>query len=424
MSDTGTNSFTKWSDLPKELLDLILSKMSFITILNFRAVCPSWRTAVKAYTKSSYYRQVLQVPWLLLPREQQDDKNIGFFSLQDKKVFKRMNTPQEFHNGLCLGTSHGWLVMLDEKVDPYLFNPFSLAQIPLPKLETYPEILSVSKSGESGYDLLHYDGSLECIRHIESVQDLRGYFISKAVVSSDPSHNNGNFFVLIIFELGDYLQSQLAFYRSGDSQWTRLGEINENYCDVVCHNDKFFALNYNKVETWDVLDSSPVKKNEIIADFPEKVYETRDSLINCCSTRSYLVEASGDLLLVERFIGEFVNEVGVPTQWEDKYKTLLFQVYKLDSSMKKWEEVESLGDQVLFLGANQSKCVSIRDIPVCESNSIYFTDDSWDRINEHNIRYDLGVFNMEDKSIKSYYQCHLLTEPPPFWIDPEPLSDP
>lgn len=66
-----------------------------------------------------------------------------------------------------------------------------------------------------------------------------------------------------------------------------------------------------------------------------------------------------------------------------------------------------------------------------ESNSIYFTDDYWTKSSgdhycypeqKRTWGYNLGVFHMEGGEfggIKSYYDCDLLTEPPPIWIDPK-----
>lgn len=422
MSDAITTSSSDWLDLPEEILDEILSKMSFISILNFRAVCPSWRTVVRSFISSSSYSQVHLIPWLLLPGELEDKRSIRFSTLGDQMVFKRTNTPPEFYDGLCLGTSHSWLVMLDENIDPYLFNPFSLEKIPLPKIDTYLDILCVSRSVENGYFIDYYESPYECVRHIKSVHDLRANFVSKAVVSANPSHNNGNFFVLMIFEWGNTGSAQLAFCCSGDNGWMQLGGENKSYCDVICHNDMFYALNYpDKIEIWDVHNSYPVKRTEIVAKLPQNFFDARDSLRNC-AIRSYLVEVSGDLFVVVRFIGTLLYRFG-PYLLEGRHGTLLFQVYKLDTSKKKWEEVESLGDQVYFIGANQSKSLLVQGNSSYKANSIYFTDDSWDMMYVHNMHFDIGVFHMEDKSIKSTCQFDSLNKPPPFWIDPESLID-
>lgn len=252
------------------------------------------------------------------------------------------------------------------------------------------------------------------------MHELRINFISKAVVSANPSHNNGNFFVLMILAWRKTGAAELAFCYSGDDEWMQLGGHYESYCDVICHDDMFYALNYpNKIEIWDVHNSYPTKRTSIVAKYPQKVFDTKCSL-RCCTTRNYLVEVSGDLFLVVRFVGSLLYSHGA-NELELRHETLFFQVYKLDISKKKWEEVESLGDLVYFVGGNQSKSLLVLGNSAYKANSIYFTDDSWDMMYWHKTHYDIGVYRMKDKSIERTFRFDSQNEPPPFWIDPESL---
>lgn len=410
-------------NLPEDMLHKILSKMSFISILNFRAVCSFSRTVVRSLISSSSYNQVHVVPWLLLPRKLEDKKSIRFSTYEDRMVFKHTNAPPEFYDGLCLGTSHGWLVMLEKSLDPYLFNPFSLEKILLPLIDTYPDILCVSGSVESGYDIDYYERPYACLRIIKSVHELRFNFVSKAVVSANPSHHNGKFFVLMIFKWGKTGAAQIAFCYFGDDEWMQLGGDYDSYCDVLCYDDGFYALNYlDRIEIWDVHNSYPTKRTSIVARFPENFFDTRYSLRFFCPSRSYLMEVRGDLFLVVRFIGSLLYIVE-DNELELRHETLLFEVYKLDTSKNMWEEVESLGDLVYFVGANQSKSLFVPGNSAYKANSIYFTDDSWDTMYQHKIHYDIGVFHLEDKSIERIRWIDSLNEPPPLWIDPASLID-
>lgn len=424
MSDTQTS---KWSKLPNELLEMILSKLSSINIQNFQAVCPPWRNAAKSYTSSSSYTNLQQVPWLLLPRKHEDDYDFRFFSLEDDKVIKRsrrprdLEVPQKFYNSLCLGSSQGWLVMLDENVAPYLFDPFYLTQIQLPDIDTV-EVFKFPKTDDNGFDVVPYSGSTESIMHFKSVHDLRGYIFTNAVISSNPYYGTGEFYALMIASFGND-GSQLMFFRSvGWEVWMLLGEYDDTYSDIVCYDDRFFALNYpDKVELWDTNIYTPQIHTDFVVPLPEKILQTRTLLENFHMYRTYLVKSCEDLLLVQRYIGDFLDKDG-PDHREDTYKTLTFDVFKLDFNMNKWVQVSSLGDQVLFLGGIQSTSLSNQDVPACQANSIYFADDYWARIREHNIRYDVGIFDMEDQSIKSFYQCDIgtqVTEPSPIWVDPK-----
>ncbi|KAJ6738822.1 hypothetical protein OIU74_003737 [Salix koriyanagi] len=65
------------------------------------------------------------------------------------------------------------------------------------------------------------------------------------------------------------------------------------------------------------------------------------------TSRLYLVESSGRVLLVVR----------------------------MDFEKETWVSMRSLDDQAVFMGRNHSASVLVCDLPGCEENSVYFTDD-------------------------------------------------
>ena len=100
-----------------------------------------------------------------------------------------------------------------------------------------------------------------------------------------------------------------------------------------------------------------------------------DRLHNKWNHKTYLVESSeGDLLRVIRVI-------------EDEYHyemIIKFVVYKLVDFCgdPHWAEVNSLGNDALFLGDNHSISVVASNFVGCQPNSIYFCDncdDFYDR---------------------------------------------
>ena len=87
------------------------------------------------------------------------------------------------------------------------------------------------------------------------------------------------------------------------------------------------------------------------------------------------------------------------------------------------EKVESLKDQVVFLGGNQSMSLSSHDFSECISNSIYFLDDRWFEMDVDYLYggHDFGFFNLDDEEIRQFYHYDLEKfDPPPFWITPNP----
>ncbi|KAK2994483.1 hypothetical protein RJ640_021288 [Escallonia rubra] len=183
---------------------------------------------------------------------------------------------------------------------------------------------------------------------------------------------------------------------------------------------------------WDVGASCPRKVKEIQASFPENPSQASESLRGLWTNMFYLVESLGDLLLVERYVGDFVRHDGVPVYKPDlfpgednhpsvcPYRTLRFQVYRLNFGERRWEEVKDLGDRVLFLGGNQSVFLLAGEL---SGNSIYFIDDYWSRMDESYLYggHDLGVFSLESGVIEPFYPCDSgKIEPPPIWVVPNP----
>ncbi|BFG14247.1 hypothetical protein CerSpe_005210 [Prunus speciosa] len=399
-----------WSELPPELLQLITNNLSFVNVLQFKAVCSSWKHAAT----SSH------TPWLMLPSSssRENDQNNPdsaarcFYSLEEQKVYTIKNAFQGFdHEARCVGSSHGWLVIMDSNGNPHLLNPFSRRQIQLPLILPFPRLTG--------------DLYLESLRMCAS--------IAKAVLSSDPSRDN-NFAVVVIY---DSSPSKLSFCRHGeeDSRWTLLS-VHREYCDVIFHNEQLFALaGDGSVEVWDFNNSFPIKTIDLRQPFAEigNVDIVKDFSRGIHSTQTYLVESLGEILFVGRIIENFVKhedigEGDLPQESDNicPYRTLHFYILKLNITANKWEKVESpLRNRALFLGGNQSMSVSTRDFPELEENSIYFTDDRWEEINyvEDYGGHDVGVYNIGNKIVKTLVLDQFnkwRVDPPPFWIVPNP----
>ena len=357
-----------WSDLPTDLLELIINRLSFVDILSFRDVCSSWRSIAKTHTSPLPN----QPPWLMLPTDQDQEPNFdedfedslcdSFSNLAEKKLFKLGNRTKQrpCQSRGWLGSSQGWLLYLDEKQIPYILNPF--------------------------FDV--------------SVRTVSLPFITKATLWGDPISSPNNYGVVAIY---GFVMSKVAFSKSGDSKWTDIGGARDDYCDIVCSKDYVFALSdVGSVEIWDLIDGNcfPRKIMNTNPSFPKERKEFEESLKERYSNQFYLlVNSLGEIFLVIRYIGDYVRYDG-EVVCEDEcidalvypYMTKFFHVYKMNLEEEKWERVESLGDKVLFLGGNQSISVSAIEFPGYEGNSIYFTDDCWLRMNEH---YDYGVTILE-----------------------------
>ncbi|KAG6669842.1 hypothetical protein CIPAW_01G271700 [Carya illinoinensis] len=270
----------------------------------------------------------------------------------------------------CVGSSPGWMMVLDRRGNPLLFNPFCKAKVELP---TFPRELKPSV-GET-------------------------YFVEQLRKSCR---------VVVIYGI----QSSLAFCTLEDNTWTDLGD--EGYCDIICYENQLPALAANG-------SIDRISDADHYMDFPRNKF----------FTQSYLVESLGGLWLVDRIAGYFVNSEGIAVDEFDllipedtqplvcPYRTKLFNVYELDHKQETWKKVESLGDRVIYVGGNYSKSMSIHDIEGCESNTIYFSDENWNQVDEDYMYrgHDFGTFKLTDGSFETPDYCSKF-DPPPFWILP------
>ncbi|GAV70252.1 DUF295 domain-containing protein, partial [Cephalotus follicularis] len=371
-----------------------------------------------------------EAPWLLFPPQEESKRKTicTLLNLEANRVIKFKDLPKVYANGCCVGSSHGWLVFLDEQVTPFLLNPFTQERIQLPSIANFLCISKIDKNceGEFVVDFTYRDRFGSCHLSRVETKQLRESFVHKAILSSSPKFRSNTCEVVMIYGLN----SKLAYYKSGEESWNDLDGKHAHYCDILFNKNKLYALsNGGFIEVWDFDGGVPIKRMDINLSF-EGTKEAEFLTKELYARTVYLVESCGDILLVVRYIGELVNEAGQPVYEADlytkedthplvcPYRTLKFYVHKLDFNEGKWVEVDSLGNQTLFLGGNHSLSISNSRI---KKNSIYFIDDYWMRMNEDYLYggHDMGVFSLKDQHVKPF--CTYPSEkihPPPCWIAP------
>ncbi|BAF21631.1 uncharacterized protein [Oryza sativa Japonica Group] len=132
----GTSTMAPWSDLPSDLLGLVIARLPFpADRARFRAVCRAWHSALRRHVAAPP-----QLPWIVLPEG-------TFVTVSDGGVH-RMAFPES--NTVCIGSTDGWLALHrtdnddDDSVDGarttktrhtfLLHNPFTGATVPLAEL--------------------------------------------------------------------------------------------------------------------------------------------------------------------------------------------------------------------------------------------------------------------------------------------------
>jgi hypothetical protein len=189
--DPKTESFREWDALPGDLLRSIGELLDLPCSIWFRCVCRSWRAALPG----------LPLPWLVIPDgwdRDQDMHHYTFVSLATPIGGTRSALPNLF----CVGSTAGWLALIDENLIVTLLNPLTHAQVRLPTLQCagrlYPTI------GDSFKAVIPH-------HRWESVEQYN--LIQKIAFSSNPTAEDHAVAVLCRSRLG------MAFTKTGQDNW-------------------------------------------------------------------------------------------------------------------------------------------------------------------------------------------------------------
>ncbi|KAF3453646.1 hypothetical protein FNV43_RR04087 [Rhamnella rubrinervis] len=355
----------EWSDLPTDLLGLILKKLDLFDLFRFRWVCCSWNLAVQSYMASHSYTSPPQNPWLMRLDEDDGKANISFLSQEGNKVFQVNNVFGEL--AWCFGSTKGWLVILDRTKILNLVNPLSGGKIQLPLVPKYNGLDYYPKK---------YNGRLPT----------RPY-ITKAVLLSDPTRTK-DFAIVVRYR---YI-GRLTFCKFGDNKWTEFG--GKKYHDMICHSSNgqlVVAYGNLVVEVWDFQGAFPTKVGRFRSSsrplVPPQVKTLVGTVVHSKMAKDlyfqfYLVESMGEILVLLRLAFLY-------TGTEDS-STFTFAAFKVDYSGKEFGMVYNLVGRALFISRNES--VSTTTHPQYKENSIYFTEDYYPNDNARKI----GVCNLGD----------------------------
>ncbi|KAF5204054.1 F-box protein skip23 [Thalictrum thalictroides] len=347
------------TQLPNDIIDQFGKNLNCIEdFLSFGCVCKSWYQSFQRIKKK--HPPFSPVLMLVYKEDAQNVQTFHTFSADKKHL--NLSIPHALIQGKrCLGSPFGWVVTIGLDLQIHLLNPFSRDQIPLPSQPTFPH---------------------QC-RFIKEPEDIRQMFVHKFVLSSTPSDESGQSasFVVIAIYLHDL---RLAFAKLGDEAWTSIeSPQGGGYEDAIFFNGQIYAIDWEGILCVCEIDNGSPKAIEI-ASPPD--HEGGDS------NKFYLVEMSGDLLLVERIVIEIDRE----SMLHFHYCTVYFQVFKFDFEENLWNMLLDIGDHALFIGNNTSFALSTSEFPRFKRNCIYFTDDHLETYPYNNF-CDMGFHDLAQK---------------------------
>lgn len=382
-----------WSQLPKELLHLISERLdSALYLLRFRSVCSTWRSSISNH----HHHHHLPFKFPLLSNTDSNN-NASTFSLSKRTLF--LITPPSHQ------TLRPWLIKIgqDSRGRTHLWHPLSRD----PPISLLPHVLDFNHLRVS--DL----GPEFVLGHSPPLSPNTSLYMEKVVAATWQGKQQGPDFALLTI----HVSGKLALFRSGDDRWTVIPDMPAPYDDVCIFRGRPCAVD----GTGRTVAVRPDSTVELVA---EPVFG---------GDKKLLVESNGELLLVDKYLSSdcfcSVFEDDDDDDGDDYYdgeiygvgweRAVRFDVFRLEEKEKRWVELTSLGDRVLFLGDDCAFSASASDLCVAKGNCVIFRDDSFGGVNGNAIECGMRVFHLDQGRISplsDYPGYSELFWPIPDWI--------
>ncbi|XP_077223987.1 putative F-box protein At4g22165 [Tasmannia lanceolata] len=194
----------RWSELPMDIMILILHWLSLKDQVSCAGVCIWWRKIISENPHPSS-----QQPLVLLS-ENQNSETRRFLSPYEGKVYN-LNLP-EAHGFQCCGSSGQWMIMTDQVKRYFLLHPFSRIKIQLP-----------------------YKVPLQRV-------EFKLFNIKKAMVFSPPTFSDDHKTIENCVVVALCRNRGIYSCRVGDKSWTSIGKEGCEYEDFIFYKGNLYAM--------------------------------------------------------------------------------------------------------------------------------------------------------------------------------------
>ncbi|TVU07077.1 hypothetical protein EJB05_47117, partial [Eragrostis curvula] len=411
-------------DLPPDLLSEIHCRLDFVNRLNFALGLGSVAS-----------RRILNAegPCLVLPSDDTDE-TATLFSLAGRQVAIAHAPDPAMRRHVVVGSSGGWLVTADLRGRLRMANPVTGEQAVLPEItkgtipffDRYDFVLDMNAFSNIRFGGCRPDKEFWGGTFTHAGWQMRKWFYRKVVLSASP--RPGNYAAMVILE---QRFGAPAFATSQDPAW-RLAPSRDGVEDAIHHDGRFYSITYTGVvEAWD--------RHPRTGQYRSRALGPRLPGDGFQLFRKYVAASpDGRLMAVIKELKKV--DKGYYNSWDEKWEPA-FKVMVLDEARGRWAEEQDIGDTALFVGVNNSMCVSTKKYSGIKAGSVYYADDELgqaslrlekgeygsvssrssidgDRLPDYNLR-DLGVYSLQDGTVKRVWglpkhKCW----PPPAWFTP------
>lgn len=383
--------------LSPDVLANIHARLAFPERLAFAAVFRAERHAFRP-----------EAPYLLLPGRTpgRTPDTATLFSVADRRAAAVRSPAHAF-----IGSSRGWLVTTDADAALRLVNPVTGDQRALPAITTIPCVHALEGGSHLEFTLEPftrgppYPGGRQPVGTFTlAAEQTRGFLYRKVVLAPAAA--------AAMLVTGPCLGVP-AFATAEDAAW-RLAPSRDGVEDAIHHEGRFYSVGYlGAVEAWE--RDADTGKFSSTAVTPRLTNEDSQPW----RRPKYLVAAPGPAGRLMVVLKEFKETT---TGWCGRRgRTWSFKVHVLDEG--RWKETEDIGEAALFVGANESLCVSTRARPELRTGCVYYTDD--DDLERASPSKDddqlaVGVFSLKDGTVKKVWGLGRHRSWARVWLTPSP----
>ncbi|XP_010430859.1 PREDICTED: putative F-box protein At5g38270 [Camelina sativa] len=367
-----------WSKLCPDLLRKIIESLSSIGYHRAKIVCSDWYNVWKTCAKRRL------CPWRIIYQ----DKTYKLLDPGEEKIYTTQYVGLS-DNTYCMASYGNWLLMVDCRLDFYIFNLLTCEKINLPSMETLIRggaQVRFERCGESGRR--EWGHFVEPCRKDHVSEGIYGCKRSGAVVWIN--ERTGDYFVAWIFK-----QHYVFTYKKGDDSWWnwnsnwQTGGKNLGYLDLAYKNSKLYL--YTTDDHIKIIDFSGDFPKEETENNPYKDHRFYYPMIAMSEgeyimRRRIAIEKSGEVLVILNLI---------------KREELFFYIFKMNPESGKWKRVASIGDdEMLILDHGVTIRAPVQDVgDGIKSGSIFFVEDC-DRWPHYFCYSDCGIFDIATTNIK------------------------
>ncbi|KAG8364309.1 hypothetical protein BUALT_Bualt19G0115300 [Buddleja alternifolia] len=298
-----------WADLPKELLDLILSNLYAEDRLTFGLVCRSWNSVA---TTSTYCHS----PCLMFYHRREHRWKFFQYNGSSDKDFPQL------YNAEIRCSKYGWLLMSRDDGSLFFFDPFKE----------------------------------------QMIRELPKHDFPYTTICFFNEPTSSNWIVVGISNMFDNKDVIIGVLKHGDDEWevnkfTHKSEFELSFCSPILHCGKLYCLNKKgDVAFFDLISEHDDDGGPSLNVYCCCLYPSR---LRHKIKQEFLIKLKGQDVLFAVFVAH------------DERKVSVYRMYLMENGVNQWELVEDLGDKALFVSHTASFAVAA--LSKTMTNKIYFT---------------------------------------------------